>query len=199
MSLNKRQRLLLYYLIRYCIIRQKPVGSKILSKKIKKRFAASTIRLYLRKLASEGYIENVGSAGRLPSDKGWYYYLRNYELYPEIDIPDRLNLNLISNLTKNIVFLYDKILTIKGLKNIVYIKNKEIIEDMLYIVENLEKIIHNLNNDINILIGEKLQESKTKKLSLLAYKNKDKIFGFLGQKINYYHANLALLKKIQNG
>jgi transcriptional regulator of heat shock response len=198
MSLDQRQRFLLYKLIRSCIEKKGPVGSKLLAKKIKNKLSPSSLRIYLRKIAESGYLENVGDFGRLPTDKGWYYYLENYDLKPEIQVTDVFDLDLISELTKNIVFLFDNELKVRGLKNILAIQEKTIIEDMLGLVENLEKIIENLEYDINILIGEKIKESKTKNLSLLAYKNKNKIIGFLGPKINYYHTQLSLLKKFKN-
>jgi len=197
MSLNQKQKFLFYKLIRSCIEKGGPVGSKLLAKKIKNKLSPPSLRIYLRKIAENGYLENVSDFGRLPTDKGWYYYLENYDLKPEIKVPNVFDLDLISDLTKNIVFLFDDELKVRGLKNVLEIQEKEIVEDMLGLVENLEKIIENLKNDINILIGEKIKESKTKKLSLLAYKNKNKIIGFLGPKINYYHTHLSLLKKIQ--
>jgi transcriptional regulator of heat shock response len=198
MSLNQKQRFLFYKLIRSCIEKRGPVGSKLLAKKIKNKLSPPSLRIYLRKIAENGYLENVGDFGRLPTDKGWYYYLENYDLKPEINVPDIFDLNLISELTKNIVFLFDDELMIRGLKNVLEIQEKEIVEDMLSLVENLEKIIENLENGINILIGEKIKESKTKKLSFLAYKSESKIIGFLGPKINYYHTHLSLLKKLKN-
>jgi transcriptional regulator of heat shock response len=199
MSLTKKQKFLFYKLIRSCIEKRGPVGSKLLAKKIKNKLSPPSLRIYLRKIAENGYLENVGDFGRLPTDKGWYYYLENYDLKPEIKVPDVFDLDLISELTKNVVFLFDDEFRIRGLKNVLDIQEKEIVEDMLSLVENLEKIIENLENDINILIGEKIKESKTKKLSLLAYKNKDKIIGFLGPKINYYHTQISLLEKFKNG
>jgi transcriptional regulator of heat shock response len=198
MPLNQKQRFLFYKLIRSCIEKRGPVGSKLLAKKIKNKLSPPSLRIYLRKIAENGYLENVGDLGRLPTDKGWYYYLENYDLKPEIKVPDVFDLDLISELTKNIVFIFDNELRFIGLKNILEIQEKEIIEDILCLVENLEKIIENLKSDINILIGEKIKESKTKKLSLLAYKDKNKIIGFLGPKINYYHTHLYLLEKLKN-
>jgi len=199
MSLTQKQRFLFYKLIRSCIEKRGPVGSKSLAKKIKNKLSPPSLRIYLRKIAESGYLENVGdNFGRLPTDKGWYYYLENYDLKPEIKVPDVFDLDLISELTKNIVFLFDDELRVRGLKNILEIREKEIIEDMLCLVENLEKILGNLEKGVNILIGEKIKTSKTKKLSLLAYKNKNKIIGFLGPKINYYHTYLSLLKKFKN-
>jgi transcriptional regulator of heat shock response len=198
MSLNIKQKFLFYKLIRSCIEKRGPVGSKFLAKKIKNKLSPPSLRIYLRKIAENGYLENIGDFGRLPTDKGWYYYLENYDLKPEIKVPDVFDLDLITEVTKNIVFIFNDEILIRGLKNVLAIQEKEIVEDILYLVENLEKIIENLEEGIHILIGAKIKESKTKKLSLLAYKNKNKVLGFLGPKINYYHTHLSLLKKFKN-
>jgi transcriptional regulator of heat shock response len=198
MSLSEKQKFLFYNLARSCIEKRRPVGSKFLARKIKNRLSPSSLRIYLRKIAENGYLENVGDLGRLPTDRGWYYYLENYDLKPEIKLPEIFDLELIANLTKNVVFLFEDELVIRGLKNILEIQEKEIIEDILCLVEDLEKIIENFKDNFNILIGARLKASKTKKLSLLAYKNKNRVVGFLGQKINYYHANFTLLKKLKN-
>ena len=198
MSLDQRQRYLFYNLVRCCIEKKGPVGSKILAKKIGNKLSPPSLRIYLRKIVEYGYLENIGDVGRLPTDKGWYYYLKNYKLKPEIKLSGIFDLNLISELTKNIAFIFENELIVKGLKNALEISEKEVIEDLFNLVENLEKIIENLENGLNILIGEKLLESKTKKLSILAYKNKNRIIGFLGPKINYYHTHLIFFKKLKN-
>jgi len=202
MSLTKTESFLLYNLIRTCIDRKKPVGSKLLAKKIKNRLSPPSLRIHLRKLVKNGYIENIALTGRLPTDKGWYYYLKNYYLNPEIKIPDNFNigtlelLELISELTKNVVFFFENKFIIKGLKNALLAQERELAEDWLNLSESLEKLIINLDKEINVLIGAKIKESKTKKLSLIAYRDQKRIFGFLGPKINYYHTNLVLLKKL---
>ncbi|GIW67210.1 MAG: hypothetical protein KatS3mg096_078 [Candidatus Parcubacteria bacterium] len=195
MSLTDIQKYLFYKLVRSCIKRKKPIGSKLLAKKLKNKLSPPSLRIYLRKIAQNGYLENVGS-GRLPTDKGWYYYLENFKLKPEINLPQNFDLTLWAELTKNIVFLFEDNLVIKGLKNVINFREKEIVEDLLNLCENLETIIKNLRNEFNILIGRDLPQSKTKKLSLIAYKDKKRVIGFLGHKINYYHTSLALLKKL---
>jgi transcriptional regulator of heat shock response len=203
MPLTAIEKILFYNVSRSCIIKKKPIGSKLLAKKINNQLSAPSVRIYLRKMVRNGYLENEASRGRLPTDKGWYYYLRNYHLEPEIKIPDIQDddnlenlLDLIAQLTKNIVFFCENELIIKGLKNALMVEEKELAEDWLDISENLEKIINNFQKEISILIGSKIQESKTKKLSLIACRKDKKIFGFLGPKINYYHTNLIIIKKI---
>lgn len=197
MALTEIQRFLFYKFARSCIEKKGAVGSKLLAKKIRNKLSPPSLRIYLRKIAQSGYLENVG-CGRLPTDKGWYYYLKNFELKPELNIPQNFDLDLWAELTKNIIFIIEDSFIIKGLKNVLEIKEKEIVEDLLNISENLEKIVDNLNKEINVLIGNNFKQSKTKNLSLIAYKDEKKIIGFLGHKINYYHTNLILLKKIIN-
>jgi len=202
MSLTETEKYLFYNLIRSCIHQKRPIGSKFLAKKIKNKLSAPSLRIYLRKLVKNGYLENVALEGRLPTDKGWYYYSKKYHLKPEIQIPEKFNfeiddlLEMISQLTKNVVFFFEAELIIRGLKNALLTEEKDLAEDLLNLSENIEKLFANLDNEINILIGAKIKESKTKNLSLIAYRDQKRIFGFLGPKINYYHTNLVLLKKL---
>jgi transcriptional regulator of heat shock response len=202
MSLTEIEKYLFYNLTRSCIDQKRPIGSKFLAKKIKHKLSAPSLRIYLRKLAKNGYLENVALEGRLPTDKGWYYYLEKYHLNPEIKIPEKFNLEIndlletISKLTKNVVFFFETEMMIKGLRNVLLTEEKDLAEDLLNLSENIEKLFTDLNKKINILIGAKIKESKTKNLSLIAYRDQKRIFGFLGPKINYYHTNLVLLKKL---
>lgn len=202
MSLTEIEKYLFYNLTRSCIDQKRPIGSKFLAKKIKHKLSAPSLRIYLRKLAKNGYLENVALEGRIPTDKGWYYYLIKYHLKPEIKIPEKFNLEfndlleMISQLTKNIVFFFETEKVIKGLRNVLLTEEKDLAEDLLNLSENIEKLFADLNKEINILIGAKIKESKTKNLSLIAYRDQKRIFGFLGPKINYYHTNLVLLKKL---
>jgi transcriptional regulator of heat shock response len=201
MSLTEIEKYLFYNLTRSCIDQKRPIGSKFLAKKMKHKLSAPSLRIYLRKLAKNGYLKNV-ALGRLPTDKGWYYYLKNYHLKPEIKIPEKFNLEIndllemVSRLTKNVVFFFETEIMIKGLKNVLLAEEKKLAEDLLNLSENIDKLFANLDKEINILIGAKIKGSETKNLSLIAYQDQNKFFGFLGPKINYYHTNLVLLKKL---
>jgi transcriptional regulator of heat shock response len=191
-------------LIRRILEKQRPIGSKVLAKIIKNKFAAPTLRIYLRKIARAGYLEKKTSfLGRIPTEKGLYYYLKNYKLRPELNFPDLENLSLenclnyVTNFTKNIVFYKEKKLLIKGLKNVVDFKDKELIKELLTLSEKIEKIIEYISEEkINVLIGSKLEKFGGKNSSLIAYKSKNFSIGFLGPKINCYHTNLILLQKL---
>lgn len=202
MSLSQLQKQIFYKFIRYHIQTKEPLGSKLLSKKLRKKLAVSTIRFYLRQLVACGYLENTKEfTGRIPTDKGWYFYLSNYDLKPEIKIPLDLtfdDLEDISILTKNAVFYHDGYslrLVIKGLKYLIEeIDDKKVIADLFNLLDCLDKILNSIDN-LKIFLGKDLSFSETKNLSLIAFKDEQKILGFLGHKINYYHANLTLIKR----
>jgi len=210
MMLNDTQKFIFYNLTRCCIKYQKPIGSKILAKKLSYKLSAPSLRIYCRNMAQKGYLEKkTFFGGRLPTDKGWYFYLKNFPLKPEIKISEfKKNnkkideiLNDLSFLTKNIAVFYDfydNKIKIRGLNNVFFVKEKEIVEDLFYLLENFEKIIKILKNNLNILIGEKIEQSLTKKVSLIIFKKENKIIGLLGKKVNYYHTNLVLLNKLKN-
>ncbi len=204
MTLTKKERLIFYYLTRGILKKRRPLGSKSLAKIIKNKIPPSTLRIYLRRIAKAGYLKPEKCfSGRIPTEKGWYYYLKNYQLKPEITFPDLNNLSIeefltqISNFTHNIVFYKEKELLVKGLANIVnFWGDKELIKELLILSENIEKIVDKLDKRINILIGSKLKNFGGYYSSLITYKSENKFFGFLGPQINYYHTNLFLIKKL---
>lgn len=199
-----KKRFIFYNLARSCIEARKPIGSKFLAKRINNKLAHSTLRLYLRQMVNDGYLENASCfSGRLPTPKGWHFYIKKFKLKPERKIPERFDrenfLEGISSLTRNVVFTRDMFSSrfiIKGLKYVVDdIQDRQVTKDILNIVENLEPLINQLDSEkIVIRIGHQISFSQSKKISLIAYRCPDSIIGFLGQQINYYHTNLVLLK-----
>jgi len=120
MWINKRNSFLLISLIKIYTSTHKPVSSKQLAQVIP--LSESTIRKELQKLESYGFIYKASaSAGRVPSNKGIKYYLRqliddlkaNNDIIglPEISNGDFNNISedfisLLSTNTNNIGFLF---------------------------------------------------------------------------------------------
>lgn len=207
MTLTTKEKIIFYYLVRCILKEKKPVGSKLLAKIIKNKISPPTLRIYLRKMAKAGYLEpEYCFSGRTPTEKGWHYYLFGYKLKPELKFNQEIKngnlediLEKISELTNNIVFYKKKYFIIKGFKNVVKISNdKLLIEEILSLSEKIEKIVESFENKTNILIGSQLNQFGTNRVSLIVYKSKEKTIGFLGPKINYYHTNLILIKKLIN-
>jgi len=92
--LSDRQRQLLKEIVENYISFAKPVGSKSLCKKFK--CSSATIRNEMSYLESLGYIEkNHISSGRVPSEKGYKYYVENLMKPKELTGEDMLKLQTI--------------------------------------------------------------------------------------------------------
>ncbi|WP_246058869.1 heat-inducible transcriptional repressor HrcA [Candidatus Phytoplasma pini] len=78
MLLSDRKRLILKAVIEYYSKDSKPVGSQLLAKLSYLKFSSATIRYDMLQLEKKGYLEKVHkSSGRIPSIKGYVFYLNN--------------------------------------------------------------------------------------------------------------------------
>lgn len=78
MLLTDRQLLILQVIVDDFIRSAQPVGSRSLSKKEEISFSSATIRNEMADLEELGYIEKTHtSSGRVPSEKGYRYYVDN--------------------------------------------------------------------------------------------------------------------------
>lgn len=74
--MDKRHALILRHLVREYINTGQPVGSRLLSGTVRISASPATIRLRLRSLEQDGYLEQPHtSAGRLPTDQGYRYFI----------------------------------------------------------------------------------------------------------------------------
>ena len=74
--LTERQILVLKAIVEEFIQTAQPVGSRVLSKKEDLNFSAATIRNDMADLEDLGFIEKTHtSSGRVPSQKGYRYYV----------------------------------------------------------------------------------------------------------------------------
>jgi heat-inducible transcriptional repressor len=76
--LDERTRGILRLIIRSYVTSGDPVGSRTLAKSIEWRLSPATIRNIMSDLEDEGYLEQPHtSAGRIPSEKGYRFYVDN--------------------------------------------------------------------------------------------------------------------------
>lgn len=76
MSLTKRQKEILNRAVQEYITKAEPVSSQLLGKKYKFDICPATIRTEMQKLTDLGYlIQPHTSAGRVPTDKGYRFYV----------------------------------------------------------------------------------------------------------------------------
>jgi len=78
--MDTRKHKLLTYIIKEYVKSAQAVGSSLISEKYMKDVSGPTIRNWMQELEKEGYITHKHtSAGRVPTEKGYRYYLKNLE------------------------------------------------------------------------------------------------------------------------
>lgn len=74
-----KEKNLLNYIIREHLKTGQPVGSDLLVERYGLKFSPATIRNKMADLENEGYLTHpYTSAGRIPTEKGYYFYLENF-------------------------------------------------------------------------------------------------------------------------
>ena len=200
-----KEKEIFFWFVREYIFRKKPIGSKYLAKKIKNKLSAPSIRIYFRCLAEKGFLENLTNLkGRVPTDKGWYYYLENYPLSPEIHLNIKNLENIfeeITKITENIVIYQkenkEKIYGLKYMWRFFDYEDKNFLKDLFEFVEKFNYYKRFLEENKKILIGEKLFFSKSKNLSLCYLQKRNEIISIIGPKRNYYHTLKSLLNELE--
>lgn len=99
-ELNEREKLILKSIIQQFILTATPVGSRFISKKYEIGFSPATIRNVMADLEESGYIDHPHtSAGRIPTDKGYRYYVDALMPQPKLN---ELEKKAIEDKLKNI-------------------------------------------------------------------------------------------------
>src|SRR6478672_11994000 len=87
--LTERRAQLLSLIIREYVDSAQPVGSDAIVRRFELPFSSATIRNEMARLEEEGYVSHPHtSAGRVPSDKGYRYYVE--ALMQERDLPNEV-------------------------------------------------------------------------------------------------------------
>ena len=78
MELDDRKKKILSSVVEDYIVTAEPVGSKTLAEKYNLNYSSATIRNEMKLLEEAGFLEQPHiSAGRVPSTKGYRYYVDN--------------------------------------------------------------------------------------------------------------------------
>lgn len=89
MMLSERQRSILQSIVENYIRSAEPVGSRTIAKHSNINYSSATIRNEMADLEELGYLEQPHtSAGRIPSEKGYRYYVDNLLLPDQISVGD---------------------------------------------------------------------------------------------------------------
>src|SRR5699024_11779164 len=114
-----------------------PVGSRAISKKDNITFSAATIRNEMADLEEMGFLEKThSSSGRVPSEKGYRYYV-DHLIAPTVQQND---VNLIQNTIQDGFFEYEQI------------------------VQMSAEVFSDLTNSTSIILGPEIFDTKLKQL-----------------------------------
>ena len=95
MNLDERKKKILSSVVEDYIVSAEPVGSKTLVDKYHLKYSSATIRNEMKLLEEGGYLEQPHvSAGRIPSTKGYRYYVDNLMKDKKLSLVD---INYIDN------------------------------------------------------------------------------------------------------
>ena len=122
-----------------------PVGSRSLAKKPEISFSSATIRNEMADLEELGFIEKTHtSSGRIPSEKGYRYYVDHLFSPQKLDQQD---IHTIKSIFAERIFELEKI------------------------VQKSAKILSELTNYTTIVLGPEVKENKLRKIQIVPLNN----------------------------
>ncbi|RQD78388.1 MAG: heat-inducible transcription repressor HrcA [Halanaerobium sp. MSAO_Bac5] len=144
-ELDKRKQRILQAIIQEHIISASPIGSRTLAKKYSLDVSPATIRNEMADLEDLGYLEQPHtSAGRIPSDKGYRYY---------VDELIRREKQDVSGIIKNIEDLYQDLQNVQD------------------IISGMAKMLSNITHYTALVSEPKTQVSRLKKVEIMQLEN----------------------------
>lgn len=97
-TLDQRSREMLALLIRTHIATGEPVGSRTISKLTSEGLSAATVRNIIADLEAAGYLESPHtSAGRVPSDKGYRFFVDHMLEQPSLPASEESEIQMLIN------------------------------------------------------------------------------------------------------
>ncbi len=195
MEITQRQKEILNRLVEEYINSAEPVSSKLLEKKYDFGICPATIRIEMQKLTDDGFISQPHtSAGRVPTDEGYRFFVNNLfekgvpevndifnlEDWAEKEMGDRVR--FMQQLTKNLAalssnlalgYLFDEnVLWKEGWEDVLRepeFETPELIPDFADVIKNFEKEIEEFktNSGIKVYIGKENPFSKAKEFSII--------------------------------
>lgn len=224
-NMTERHQKILKEIVRSYIKLAQPISSEFLIKKLSGNFSSATIRNEMAKLEEMGYIyQPHTSAGRIPSENGYQFYLDNF--LAEKDLSEEFEKylrriefskdreDICKDMAKIAARLSGQTIVISFSKNNIYytgifnlfsqpeFSEFDLIKNFSRVIDNLDEIVaklyNQLNNDnIEISIGQANPFSPYFASILTMAKNKT-LLGLIGPMRMDYEKNLALVKCFKN-
>jgi heat-inducible transcriptional repressor len=226
MAITERQKRILNTIIEEYINSAEPVSSALLEKKYDFGICPASIRIEMQKLTSTGLISQPHtSAGRIPTDKGYRFYVNNLlekKLFKEnidllmLDEEIKDTIKFLQTLTRNLAsissnlalgYLFkEKILWKEGWENLLQepeFRERKLISNFTALLKSFEEEIEDfkVNSGIKIFIGKENPFPKAKDFSIILSKCHfpecdEGILALLGPKRMTYEKNISSLDSL---
>lgn len=220
---NERKRQLFLALTEEHIATGNPVGSQVLSKKSGIRCSSATVRNEFAELENDGFIfQPHTSAGRIPTEKGWKYYIDNLmkEQAPSKRNQDILERALgkkdairesMKSLAKELAELSKETAFVGFSKDDVYytgianlfsepeFAEVNMLRDMSVIIDHFDEVIDDLydslENGTHVLVGKDNPFGRQCGVVVNKFKSTegDRLYGILGPARMEYASNVGLV------
>ncbi len=218
---------ILYTLVELYISDARPIGSAQLSEKMSMPISTATIRKVLSRLEEDGYIyQPHTSAGRIPTDKGYRYYVDNTsvkalsdnkrrqirdkfsELYSTYQNQSRTAARLLSELVHAVAITSlpeSSDVQEAGMYELLDENDMEAALEVASLLKNIDKYIQYLadkvHEDVSVYIGEENPVFSAKHTSLLVktFNRPDgsqAILIITGPKRMAYQKNIGLIESV---
>ena len=227
MELTERQSHILNEIIEEYISSAKPVSSKLLEKKHNFKVCPATIRIEMQKLDDSGFIfQPYTSAGRIPTDKGYRFYVDNFlnedffndsnQIAEEmIDKEANDTIRMLQKITKDLASISsglaigylsnEKILLKEGWEEVVRepeFKETDFISHFAEAIKNFEKEIEDmkLSKEVEVFIGKENPFPKAGEFSMIItrcrFPGDEGFLAIVGPKRMTYEKNINYLKSL---
>lgn len=168
--LTSRQKLILKAIVEHYIEYAQPVGSKILTAKPHLEYSSATLRYDMARLEELGFLEKTHtSSGRIPSEKGYRYYI-NHLVTRDSNVLD--DFPLVDDLF-----------------------NKHGYSRQLAVEEAIN-LLSELTNYTALAVGPKRENIKITKIDFIPTSLKDAVILIVTDKGHVHHQNIIIPKEI---
>jgi len=221
--MDTRKQKLLNCIIEAYIKTSQPVGSSLIAEKYMKDISSPTIRNWMQELEKEGYITHKHtSAGRIPTEKGYRYYIENLHTK---DVPDKDQKALdkahtsmddtgekVKTVAKKIAELSDSAVVISFSPNDVYytglsnlfsnpeFDDQDVVVHMSEMIEQLDEVMGEidscLDDEVSVLIGDD-NPFGHECGSVFSNMGNGLVIGILGPMRMDYAQNISLIRYIK--
>ena len=223
--MDTRQAQLLNFIVDQYTKTAQPVGSKLIAEMGRFDLSPATIRNEMVLLETAGYIfQPYTSAGRIPSEKGYRFYVDNF--IEETDLPAKAKLllvtltkpfpkgqpELLKSLAKGLAELSTEAVFVgfsaqdiyyTGLANLFgqpEFSEQQLVFRLSQVIDHLDQVITDIfdqvDEEVSVLIGSRNPFGRDCTLVLAKYQIKDSqhLVGIIGPMRMDYQQNISLLK-----